>query len=237
MDSDVLEFWALRSHIVTGTVVLIMGIVALVSRKGGHWHRHCGTVYVYFMSLVCLSAVVVAIEEDEPFLLYLAIFVFHLAFSGRRSVARKRPDQWPRATWPDWLVVSMSTAATVGLVVQARTAMRPDIRMISGYFAALNGFIVAADVYEFLYVPPLPRPWWFMHMMKMVGSFIGAITAVVVVQVSGLPFLVRYIGPPLILVPLLVVWMAYYFVRFRRASAPRLGAAPMRAPAASAPRA
>jgi len=233
---DVLEYWALRSHIVTGTVVVLMGLVALTSRKGGHWHRHCGTVYVYFMSLVCLSAVVVALKEDEPFLLYLAILVFHMAFSGRRSVARKRPDEWPRARWPDWLVVAMSVAATVGLVVQARTAFRPDIRTICGYFAVASGLIVAVDVYEFLHVPPLPRPWWFMHMMKMVGSFIGAITAVVVVQVPGLPFLVRYLGPPVVLAPLLVAWMAYYLVRFRRAAAPRASAVPMRSPAVGAPR-
>ncbi|HZP43170.1 MAG TPA: hypothetical protein VFD84_16905 [Candidatus Binatia bacterium] len=216
MGDDALAYWALRSHVVTGTVALVMGAVALVARKGGHWHRHCGRVYVWFMALVCASAVVVAVHDHEPFLLDLALFVFYLAFSGRRSLARRRAAPRPRAAWVDWLAVATAAGATVGLAGQARAASSADVRVISACFATLSAFVVAADVWEIVGVPPLPRPWWCFHMLKMVGSFIGAVTAVIVVQVPSLPFIVRYVGPPLVLIPLLLAWMAYYWLRFRR---------------------
>jgi hypothetical protein len=50
----------------------------------------------------------------------------------------------------------------------------------------------------------------------MLGSYIATVTAFSVVNFAFLPTAVRWLGPTVIGTPLIVLWVTYYRLRFRR---------------------
>jgi hypothetical protein len=79
-------------------------------------------------------------------------------------------------------------------------------------FAVLFGLLMARDAYEFAVPRVRRRSWWASHMGRMLGSYVGAVTAVSVVQLPALgPW--RWVWPSAIGVP--VILMAVRLMRPR----------------------
>jgi hypothetical protein len=53
-------------------------------------------------------------------------------------------------------------------------------------------------------------------MSGMLASYIATVTAFSVVNFTALPTTVRWLWPTAVGIPLIVVWIRYYRVRFRR---------------------
>lgn len=133
-------------HIVSGTVCLIVGLLAAASRKRRGKHTRFGEIYHGSYVVVFITAVGTSVMhwQESAYLFYIALFSYGLALFG--YVAGKM-------RWPHWLQ---------------------------------------------------------MHIGGMLGSYIGIITAVLVVNVSELPlfqewpglvfwFLPTVIGTPIII--------------------------------------
>lgn len=60
-----LPFAVLAFHVLTGTVALVSGTVAIVARKGSDWHRRSGIVFVYMMIAMGLSGAGIAVYEGK----------------------------------------------------------------------------------------------------------------------------------------------------------------------------
>ncbi|WP_248910945.1 hypothetical protein [Halocatena marina] len=105
--------WA---HIGISVVPVGTGLGALMTRRGGRRHRQFGRAYVYSIGFVVASAIVLVSLRWSPVLL-IAVFSFHLAFSGNRVRSWKRDGQ-PTAL--DWAAASLTLVtgfAIAGLVL------------------------------------------------------------------------------------------------------------------------
>ncbi len=91
----------LTIHIFSGVVALFVAPGAMITHKGGLWHRRWGKVYFWSMAIVALTAVVLSLLRPGVFLLLVAIFSFYLAFTGYSVLYRKTPRH--RATLLDWV--------------------------------------------------------------------------------------------------------------------------------------
>lgn len=134
-------------HIVFGSICLLVGLVAALSKKRRGWHTFLGELYHGSYVIVFISAIVTSIIhwEESAYLFYIALFSYGLALFG--YVARKkRVHNW------------------------------------------------------------LPK-----HVAGMIGSYIGIVTAVLVVNISSIPvvnefpalifwFLPTVIGTPIIII-------------------------------------
>jgi uncharacterized membrane protein len=60
-----LPLLSLAFHVAMGVIALTAGCVAIAARKGGPWHRRSGTVFVYTMIAMGLSAVGIAVYEGK----------------------------------------------------------------------------------------------------------------------------------------------------------------------------
>ena len=76
-------------HISAGILAFIVAPVALISKKGGDYHRKWGKVFFWSMTVVAITAVIMAPMHDNLFLTLIAVFSFYLAFSGYRALYRK----------------------------------------------------------------------------------------------------------------------------------------------------
>jgi len=204
----------LWTHIVTGAVGLACGAGALLSKKGSPRHVRFGRFYLGSQVLANGSAMPVALYSfNSFFLFYLAVYVLYLCFTGWRAIGRQKPGT--RGTWIDWLAFAVLGGVIVGLwECHGRPGGSGTAAL---FFSALCAVHAAWEAFELVSPPTMPRFWFLSHMGRMSGSYIGSLTAVFVVQApESVPLVWRYLGPPIVLVPLLLLWLGWYFVKFRR---------------------
>ncbi|MBL8580177.1 MAG: hypothetical protein JNK47_23510 [Mesorhizobium sp.] len=84
-------------HILVGLPTVIVGAVAMLSRKGSLRHSRFGSLYFWLLSILFISATVLAAMrwEHDYHLFILGVLSFSAAVFGR-TAARRRWPQWPR---------------------------------------------------------------------------------------------------------------------------------------------
>ena len=72
----------LALHICAGSLALASAGAALAAKKGSRFHRWAGRAFFYAMTVIFLTAVLMAVLTSNTFLFLVALFSFYLAFSG-----------------------------------------------------------------------------------------------------------------------------------------------------------
>lgn len=83
--SNGLPLLSLAFHVAAGVTGLVAGYVAIAAKKGGAWHRRGGTVFVYAMIAMGLSAVGISAYEGKPDVAGGALAAY-LVFTGWTTV-------------------------------------------------------------------------------------------------------------------------------------------------------
>jgi len=213
-------------HIAAGMLALALAPLAMLTVKGGPAHRRWGKIYFWSMAVVASTAVVLALWRPQIFLALLAVFSFYLAFTGYRVLSRKRPAQGERAGALDWAAAVATFAASAALAIFGLARPAPSwerLGVVPVVFGMLGMVLAGLDLARFARPPADPRAWWFAHMGGMLGSYIAAVSAFSVVNLTFLPTAARWLWPTILGVPLISLWIAYYRVRFRSAAGARAG--------------
>ena len=128
---------ALIIHILFGSVALFVAPAAMVTSKGGLWHRRWGKLFFWAITGVAITAVVMSLIQSGLFFLLVALFSFYLAFTGYRVLYRKTPQQ--RATPGDWIAVSAMLAGSVALLAYgAYLMLTSSFGMVALVFGAIG---------------------------------------------------------------------------------------------------
>ncbi|MBA2733834.1 MAG: hypothetical protein H0U54_13185 [Acidobacteria bacterium] len=210
-------------HILSGGLGLFVAPGAMLTRKGGLWHRRWGKVYFWSMVVVVLTGVLLAFVRFNPFLLLIAVFSFYLAFSGYRALYRKTPQQ--RAGILDWGVsVLMLTggASFIGYGIYLLLILQTvSFGIVAIVFGSIGLASAISDIRSFLRPPTDKLAWWFSHMSGMLAAYIATVSAFSVVNFHFLPPAVRWLWPTVIGTIGTTVWTRYYREKFRRADEAR----------------
>jgi hypothetical protein len=209
----------LAIHVAAGMTALVVAPIAMVTVKGGPAHRRWGAVYYWAMALVALTAVVLAVWRPNPFLALVAVFSFYFAFRGRRVLGHKRPEGGERPTALDWAAAIGTAVASLALVVLGVVQPGPvwaQLGKVAVVFGVLGLGLAGLDLRRFVRPPEDRRAWWYSHMTGMLGSYLAAVSAFSVVNLTFLPTTVRWLWPTLLGTPLIALWITYYKRRFAR---------------------
>ena len=204
-------------HIAAGFGALVVAPVAMVAAKGGPTHRWWGTLYYRAMVVVGFTAVVLGLARPNPFLTMVAVFSFYTAFSGYRALRHKRPA---RRDVVGWAAALLTLGVSLGLIAFGIVAPSPlwqRLSTVAIVFGALGARLAWRDLVALARPPADPMQWWYVHMTRMLSSYIAALSAFSVVNFTFLPVTARWLWPALIGTPLIVLWTTYYRRRFRRA--------------------
>lgn len=128
---------AIDIHVVTGTIALLSGVVAVSCRKGGRAHRLAGTVFLVSMLVMAAGAnyLAVAIPDQLPNLL-VATLAMYLVATAWLTVQRR--THAVAIAEKIALAVSVSLSAPfVILSVQLTLGLQPFIRSA----VPLEGFV------------------------------------------------------------------------------------------------
>jgi len=172
-------------HIAGGTMALIAGLVAMLTHKGGKLHRTFGKIYFWSMTTVFVSAVILAIGHQRTFLFMVAFFSYFFTVRGYRILFLKGLGTTTKATWIDWTIVVISACFMIFLVMWGVSVLLEGNTMgiVGLTFGAIGSTFVVSDIRLFRSKPGRQH-CWYGHIGAMGGSYISAVTAFVVVNIS-----------------------------------------------------
>jgi len=203
----VIDSVVLWGHIITGAIAVLAGVGALVTKKGGLWHRRAGKLFVAMMAVVVVSTFVLAVLEPTSFRILLslvAIFSGYFAFSGYRVLSRKRPDAGPGQL--DWVAAASVLVACLALAVWG-LSWYLDSRTFGIVMVVFGGIGVGfggLDLNGFHRGDQ--SPWLVTHLQRMLAAFIATVSAVSAVNLTPMLGILAWLWPTIVGVPLIVYW-------------------------------
>lgn len=203
-------------HVAAGIVALVAGLGAIVTRKGGRRHNTSGKLYVLTMAIVVVTAVPLALWVTNWFLLAIAVFSGYLVFGGYRVIGRRRAGL-TEPTTIDYAGHGTMVAVGVLMIVAGGWQTVTGPIGLAPALAAFGGIGAGFAVFSLAQfrTPPTNRVSWLrLHLGFMGGAYISAVTAAITVNLSTIPPLVRWLGPTIVGVPLIVYAIRTYTPRF-----------------------
>jgi len=135
-------------HILAGAIALVIGPLAMITFKGGRWHRRWGKIYFWAMATVALTALIMCWLRSGLFLFLVAIFSFYLALTGYTVLRRKTPQDRPQPL--DWIAALTVCLASVTLIVYGGFWVQSSARWICLAFGIIGLFRQAnGDAFHF----------------------------------------------------------------------------------------
>lgn len=194
-------------HVVFGVIALVSAFIAATNRKGAKNHRKVGRVFFWSMLGVAVTAIPVTFINPNPFLFFIAIFSFYMAFIGYRL---GKPKYQP---------TSLDRVAPAVMVITVLGMYWYGYQMITdgdGLGWALIAFGTIGLVNAIEDIVELGRNSShsrkvIVHLSRMLGGTIATITAVLVQQISPLvesdtAQLLIWLGPTVVITPLIIWW-------------------------------
>ena len=200
-------------HILFGVVALFVAPAAMLTAKGGLWHRRWGKIFFWSITVVALTAVVMSLIRSGLFFLLVALFSFYLALTGYRVLYRKTPQQRPRKV--DWTAVSIMLLGSLALIAYGVYLMlTSSFGMVAIVFGVIGLLLAMSDVRDFLHHPADKMAWWYSHMTRMLAAYIATVTAFSVVNFKFLPPVARWLWATAVGTVGIVIWTRYYRTKF-----------------------
>ncbi len=164
-------------HVVTGSLALLLGLIALLSLKGGSLHIKSGRLFLGCIVIVIFTGLIgVFVFGRNTFLLVITILSGYVAFSGYRTLQFK--SNLPKTI--DVVVALMSIIVLTYFLFYFRS-----IGMIWSpivIYSTVGAFIFVV-LYDFLrYIIPKKkyvenRIWLYEHIYKMTSAFAALLSA------------------------------------------------------------
>ncbi len=209
-------------HIAAGMVAFVALWLPLIGRKGGPLHRRAGWVYVGAMIVSALTGLGISgwrlfTQQGNLapalFLMYVGVLSASSATMGVRVIrtrARKGALKNPFDLGLAGLLILMA-------LVTGAYGLSLGASLLYG-FAPVGLLVGGSQLYFWLRPPAERMAWWFEHMGAMIGSGIGTLTAMLVVNarylgVSGFD-LALFLGPTVVGLVGLKLWERFYRQRF-----------------------
>lgn len=162
-------------HVAFGTFALIVGLIPLVTTKGGTWHIRSGRWFLSALAVVILTAVTgIVFFRFRPFLGVITLLAAYQAYSGFRALRI-------RYTGPNLLdgAVSVSgIAAAILLLAYVRSLHIPwSPAVIYPTLGALVG-VSLYDLHRFAFPKRwFAKTWIYEHLIKMLGAYNAVVSA------------------------------------------------------------
>jgi uncharacterized membrane protein len=229
----------LAIHVAGGSVALASMLVPLFTKKGGSLHRQAGWVFVAGMTVVSITAFILAgvraITDPTPQGRQAGVFLFYIALltgAGVSAGVRVLRDKDRTGTHRHWWDVGVAATLTAGSLATLAYGLATRHTLFTAFSAI--GIVNGTSQLKYWLRPPTHHMhWWFEHMGTMFGACIAATTAFLVVNAGRLGAetfsLAVWLSPSAVGVPTIVLWTRYYRRKFGPARQP----APVRAAASA----
>ncbi len=185
-------------HIVAGAISLLAGFGAIASRKGRKVHRRSGLFYYYGMWGVFLTALFLAVYGNNIFLFMVGFFSFFFVWIGRRMLYLRPFRQEAGYGLTERRVCRGVMMVCGGLAVLGfyqLIAKGEWFGLVPLIFAYAGGTFARRVIFLTRNKPEDDQFWLYGHIIGMGGGYIATVTAFLVVNLTMVPSLFRWIIP------------------------------------------
>lgn len=202
---DVLLF----AHVVAGIVALLSAFIAASNKKGATRHRQVGQAFFWSMAAVGVTAIPVTFVHPNPFLFFIALFSFYMAFAGwRRGKALFQSGRQD-------LIAAGLMVLTGAVMIGYGLYMAIAISAVGYALVAFGGLGFSFGLRDWIDARKTQTHSQKVqiHVSRMLGGTIATITAVLVQQVtplieSELWQVVVWLAPTIVISPFIALWIA-----------------------------
>lgn len=196
-------------HIVAGFLSLATAVASILSKCvpiPHRWHLRFGKGFMVGMAGVFLTAIPMCVLRPNTFLFLTALFSFYFAVTGWRC-ARNRTG---KPSWVDYAIAVGILVTSVAMLTQGVVMLRQGSSMgtVMCVFAVAGAVLGVADGRTMRRGELRGRDRIAKHVSRMFGGTIATVTAFVVVNFRFDPMFVLWLGPGVVMGPLLfwLVW-------------------------------
>ncbi|MRG43667.1 hypothetical protein GFS24_01000 [Chitinophaga sp. SYP-B3965] len=163
------------THIVAGSVALLLGLTAILTRKGGKRHTISGRLFLVFLTIVIITGLIgVLVFGRNTFLLVITMLSAYVGFSGYRALKTKSNQ---------FKILDAAVAVITLITVFYFIYYFRSIGMIWSPVIIYStvGYLLFVITYDFIrYLIPQHRYgnlWLYEHILKMMSAFSGILSA------------------------------------------------------------
>jgi len=180
MENEKLIELLIYSHAVFGGIALISGLIALMVKKGKVIHKKSGKLFYYCMLLSALTALIISClpQHKSPFLFAIGIFSSYFIITGYRALRFKNKNTVLKRD----KIISGIMIATGIVMILYHPLMHQKINIVLTAFGVIGLFFSSRDLILYKNPDKLHEVWLKLHLGKMIGGYISAATAFVVVN-------------------------------------------------------
>ena len=214
----------LALHILGGGIGLTAGTVNMFRPKGDRIHKICGRFFLYGMLTAGSAALFLSAMHTNYFLFITGVFTIYMVGTGDRYLLRRGTAQNLKPALVDW-------ALTIGMLLFGLGFIAFGIyKLIAGntfglvfsVFGFISLSMVRGDIKNYTQPPVYKNTWLLVHLQRMMGAYIAATTAFLVVNLPGdiIPPNLKFIPwllPTALIVPLIFKWSKKYAVKVKPA--------------------
>lgn len=183
---DTFATYLIYTHATFGGIAFIAGFIAIITQKGGNYHKKSGIVFYYTMLFSALSALVIAVlpKHENPFLFTIGVFSSYFIITGYRALRFKKPNP---TLLLDKLIASVMILTGIVMIFYPIISTG-KLNIVLTIFGAVGIIFATRDFILFKNTKKLRKDWLKMHIGKMLGGYISAVTAFIVVNqfISGI---------------------------------------------------
>jgi len=208
-------------HVSTGLCAVLVGVMPIVTRKGGRAHRFWGRLFTGLMAVLLVCAWAMTALRFNTYFLALSATATLSLLSGVRVLRRKRPDlnTADRARSLDWAATLGVTGIGLWVLVLLAKGQSDGPATVSVALAVSALMMGAWDIWRFSAPkswPFSPELWTYEHLTKMLGAYSAVLSAFSGNFLTALPAPWSQLWPTVLFQCLILVWIAILLIRKRR---------------------
>lgn len=167
-------------HAGFGGIALLLGTVALIAKKGKSTHKTSGKIFFYTMMISAISALIIATlpEHENTFLFSIGIFSAYFLITGKRSLKFKYTNT---KLITDKIIAYFIIINSIIMLLYPIIILQ-KINIVLPVFGIIGLIFGIRDLILLKKPKTLQRKWLQLHIGKMTGGYIAAISAFFVVN-------------------------------------------------------
>lgn len=170
--TDVLIYYI---HAPLGGIALVAGGIALLAKKGKRAHKKWGKVFYYAMLISAITALVISVlpMHNSAFLFSIGLFSSYFLISGLRSLAYKQ-NQFNLIG--DRILAYLISVTGLFMILYP-FIFYGKLNIILTVFGGIGLLFGIRDLRLFRDQSHLKKSWLKLHLGKMIGGYIAAVSA------------------------------------------------------------
>lgn len=202
-------------HIISGSIGLLTGTTNLIRKKGDKSHKKIGLFFLYGMLINGVSGLLMSLIHFNFFLFIVGVFSIYMVGTGQRYLSLKTKFPIQKAFKIDWILSVGMFLFGIGFIIYGILLLLSSNNF--GIVLLVFGFISISMVYQdfknYQGQNSNINFWLLVHIQRMMGSYIAAMTAFIVVNNTILPGIVAWLLPTVIVTPLIFKWSRKYKIQ------------------------